>query len=263
MVPLALGHKALCSLAEQVWAPSTHAAEVVRLVSRTPVSVVPWPVVPSGSPPEPSACCVFVAVVGEGEPVARANPLAALDAFRQAFARSERGVLASLAVVLAGSKGRDEARVLLETQTADVGASLVVDPSREELRALVSSADVYVSLHRSQASGLCLADALAGGRPAVATGYSGNLDYMDDDSSALVGYTVRPVVLGDLYLDPGRDGPTRRGQFWADADVDGAARSMRRLALDPDLRRLMGHRAREVVLARLGPEATADAARRP
>src|SRR3712207_9035191 len=53
-------------------------------------------------------------------------------------------------------------------------------------RSLFAASDCYVSLHRSEGFGLTMADAMALGKPVIATGYSGNVDFMREDNSWLV-----------------------------------------------------------------------------
>ena len=55
--------------------------------------------------------------------------------------------------------------------------------------------DAYASLHRAEGFGLTIADAMALGKPVVATGYSGNLEFMTDANGYLVPST--------LVSDPG------------------------------------------------------------
>jgi glycosyltransferase involved in cell wall biosynthesis len=81
-----------------------------------------------------------------------------------------------------------------------------------------------------------MAEGMAHGKPVIATGYSGNLDFMRADNSCLVGYTLIPVRPGD-YVD------YEPGWFWADPDVDQAARYMIRLVEDPEFARGLGQRA--------------------
>ena len=45
--------------------------------------------------------------------------------------------------------------------------------------------DCYVSLHRSEGFGLTIAEAMALGKPAIATAYSGNLEFMTAENSYL------------------------------------------------------------------------------
>ena len=44
----------------------------------------------------------------------------------------------------------------------------------------MAACDCYVSLHRAEGFGLTLAEAMAIGKPAIATGYSGNVDFMNE-----------------------------------------------------------------------------------
>jgi glycosyltransferase involved in cell wall biosynthesis len=57
-----------------------------------------------------------------------------------------------------------------------------------EIAALYSLADAYVSLHHSEGWGLALSDACSQGLPVMATGYSGNLMFMEDENSFLIPY---------------------------------------------------------------------------
>ena len=106
--------------------------------------------------------------------------------------------------------------------------------------------DAYVSLHRAEGFGLGLAECMALGKPVIATGWSGNLEFMDSESALLVEFRRIPVREGDY--------PHPDGAEWAEADVGAAATAMRKLADDPVAASRLGARARTAVLARLSPE---------
>jgi hypothetical protein len=108
------------------------------------------------------------------------------------------------------------------------------------------------------------------GRPVVATGYSGNLEFMDERNSFLVGHDLVPIPAG---CDP-----YPAGSVWAEPDLDEAAELMRRVVDDPagaravaeqgqrDIRRFHSPAARApLVAARLAAAraARADRARAP
>jgi len=107
---------------------------------------------------------------------------------------------------------------------------------------LIASADVFVSLHRAEGLGLCLLEAMALGRPVVATGWSGNLDYMDDRNSCLVDCDLVPVrgATHPAYASANLAPDAR----WAEPRLDHAATWLARLARDARLRRRIGARAR-------------------
>jgi glycosyltransferase involved in cell wall biosynthesis len=64
-----------------------------------------------------------------------------------------------------------------------------------QINALYELADVYVSAHHSEGWGLTLSDAMMFGVPVLATGYSGNMEFMTADNSWPVAFTeehIRP-----------------------------------------------------------------------
>ena len=87
-----------------------------------------------------------------------------------------------------------------------------------------------------KASALVPAQAMLRGIPVVATGWSGNLQYMDQASAALVGYRLIPVA------DPSGVYGRIPGALWAEPDVDDAAAALRRLGDDPAARAALGAR---------------------
>ena len=58
------------------------------------------------------------------------------------------------------------------------------------MAALFARADCYVSLHRAEGFGLTLAEAMALGKPVIATGFSGNTDFMTPANSYLVDWKL-------------------------------------------------------------------------
>ncbi len=89
------------------------------------------------------------------------------------------------------------------------------------------------------------------GKPVVATGWSGNMDFMNARNSAPVSYKLVPV------RDPYDGAFIADGQLWAEADVDDAAAWLRRLANEPVLRQRLGETARADIARQLSPEAFA------
>ena len=72
---------------------------------------------------------------------------------------------------------------------------MVIDEllGEDEIKSLIWCSDCFVSLHRSEGFGFGLSAAMFLGKPVVATGYSGNLDYMTEENSCLVRYSLCPV----------------------------------------------------------------------
>ena len=149
----------------------------------------------------------------------RKNPLAVIEAFRAAFSSDEH-----VRLVVACANGERDPRRHAEL-VASVGEDPAIevrdcDASGSEIEALTAASDCYVSLHRAEAFGRDLATAMWFGKPVIATGYSGNLDFMTADNSMLVEFGLVPV-------GPGADPYPADGQ-WADPSVEHAAAWIRR-----------------------------------
>jgi glycosyltransferase involved in cell wall biosynthesis len=103
--------------------------------------------------------------------------------------------------------------------------------SNHEVHPLIAASDAYVSLHRSEGFGLTLAEAMALGKPLIATDYGGSADFTTVSGSFPVPYRLMEIAEND--------GPYPAGALWADPDLDAAAAAMRRVASDPEAARLV------------------------
>jgi glycosyltransferase involved in cell wall biosynthesis len=177
----------------------------------------------------------------------RKNPLALIRAFRLAF-ETTGGV--SLAIkVLRGHAFMDD---FLQLQEAAAAAGVhLIDGSytHQETLGLLNSCDAYVSLHRSEGFGLTMAEAMLMGKPVVATGYSGNLDFMNPSNSLLVGYDLVPITRDTQFY--------AKGNRWAEPSIEDAAQKMRWLFDHQTEARALGEKARQDATALLSLEAAA------
>jgi glycosyltransferase involved in cell wall biosynthesis len=108
---------------------------------------------------------------------------------------------------------------------------------------LTNVSDIVLSLHRSEGFGLGLAEAMLLRKPVIATGWSGNMTFMNKESAALVDYRLIPAHdRRDVYF----------GASWADPDQAVAAAHLRRLADDASARTALGARGEIEATERLG-----------
>ena len=167
---------------------------------------------------------VFTVVFDHFSVTERKNPVGVIEAFRRAFAPGEGPVLVVKSMnawrrwpqhqhVAAAAAGRDD--IVLWDEHLD----------RADHMAFIACADALVSLHRSEGLGLHLAEAMWLDTPVIATRYSGNLDFMDDECALLVDAELVPVVRGEGVYPP--------EARWADPDLGQAAAAMRALVDDP------------------------------
>jgi len=237
---------------DEVWVASDYCLEALARVSPIPVVKVPPPLPEEGLRTRgvgrgyfglDERQRVFLFMFDAHSIVERKNPRGLIRAFKRAFPDDPDARLV-LKVVHAP-------RALLDGLADEAGDPRVVIIDRllerDEVNSLLELSDCYVSLHRSEGFGLTLAEAMALGKPVIATGYSANLDFMNVGNSLLVRHQV-------VTLD--RDhAPYPRGSTWAEPDLEHAAELMRAVAADPERARLLGQRARADVMAYLSPAA--------
>ncbi|MCL6220974.1 glycosyltransferase family 4 protein [Zunongwangia pacifica] len=72
---------------------------------------------------------------------------------------------------------------------------------RKELEKLIQECDCYISLHHAEGFGLTLAEAMAYGKPVIATNYSGNTEFMTSSNSFLVETIVKTNDIIDNHFD--------------------------------------------------------------
>lgn len=238
---------------DEVWVPSSFCQNAVAAVSPVPVLCIPHAIeIPARVTPDRARfglrpdSVVFLSMADMMSVAERKNPLGAVQAFVEAFAPDD--TRAELVVKVSNPNWDPQA---FERLRALAGSHprvrLLADYlDRPALNALLDSVDVFVSLHRSEGFGLGIAEAMARGKVALATGWSGNMDFMTAHNSLPVDYEL-------VRLE--RDaGPYARGERWAEPSLTDAVAKMRHLAADKSLRVRLGGRARADCRARLAPD---------
>ncbi|MDP1932220.1 MAG: glycosyltransferase family 4 protein [Gammaproteobacteria bacterium] len=226
----------------EIWVPSTFCQKAIANKSPIPVVCIPHTVIiPSTEAGdrarfglgEDTTC--FLSMADMFSIPERKNPLGAVEAFIRAFAGDSR---AELIVKLSNSEARPDITAILQRHVAEHSNIHILEGylSREEVFTLIRSVNCFVSLHRSEGFGLVIAEAMAREKVVIATGWSGNMEFMNGANSLPVDYTL--VELQQDY------GPYRKGQIWAEPDLDDAAAKMRSVCDNPALRHRIGARAK-------------------
>jgi glycosyltransferase involved in cell wall biosynthesis len=232
----------------EVWVPSRFTAAALEPMLPGRIRVVPPPlgIVPPVAAPLSSAesglpdeAIVVLVSFNLASSFARKNPFAAIAAFRGAFGDRPDRILV-LKVGHPEHAPADFARLTQMARAPNIRIDTRTLPPAER-HGLTARADIVLSLHRGEGFGLVMAEAMLLGKPVVATGWSGNTDFMNQTNAALVGYR----------LVPARDDRSVYRGLWAEPDVAEAAAVLRSLADDPARRRELGIRARASTLAHL------------
>lgn len=226
-------------LVDEIWGISEFVSDALRMRASVPVHTLPLAVkVPDLSPSarrkarfgleeEPFT---FLFTFDAASYLDRKNPVDAVRAFKQAFPRGDENVRLVLKTHNVSKTANDAYTSFLWSQLLnEIGDSTrihIIDRSfdRDETFALTAACDAFISLHRSEGFGRNLAEAMAYGRPVIATGYSGSNEFIRKDSAIPINYTLIPVREGAY--------PQSEGQCWAQPDIEHAAWAMRLLVED-------------------------------
>lgn len=216
------------SFVHEIWACSQFTAAAFHPHTKKPVKVVHHRVVPFKGVPQPvddlrlpSDAFIVLAMANADSSLARKNPFAAITAFRHAFGDDPRALL-----LLHIGRLRTHPAAEAALREACGGAKNILlysKPLNAAQRAwLMGRVDTVISLHRAEGFGLVMAEAMLAGKPVIATAWSGNIDFMDDESSILIPAALVPVE--DPFHIYGL-----KGAVWADADTAKAATALRGL----------------------------------
>lgn len=239
---------------DEVWVATEFIRSAIEPHSSVPVRTM-MPALPQpGSHPDP-----FVARLRLGLPdrpillfafdyasiAERKNPWGLVDAFEAAFAPGEGPLLVIKSI--SGDRNPAQAERLRLRVAGSPDVRLIEDYlDADDRDALMAACDCYISLHRSEGLGLTMAEAMAMGKPVIATAYGGNLQFMTDQNSYLV-----PFERVDI---PRGAGPYTPGATWADPDLDAAARLMQTVFEDLPLAAERGRRAAHDLRTKHSPQ---------
>jgi len=198
--------------------------------------------------PQAADRVVFLTAFEPYSDPARKNPLGIIRAFREVAAGSHNVHLVVKMNNAAKEWQADPAlRYLADASAGCDAITFLTDPfSYEQALGLYAAADVIVSLHRAEGIGFLPMEAMALGKPVIATGWSGNMAYMRHGVACLADYRLVPVdATGGTYDSLLAGEPAT----WAEPNLKTAAGWMHRLAADEALRLRIGEAARTHIAA--------------
>lgn len=243
---------AAVDLLDEFWAPSRFVQDMLRKITDKPVLHMPHGLrielqceyrrSEFGLPERPF---LFLCMFDVLSVTARKNPKGTVAAFCEAT--GERDDVALVIKVNHAEQADDEYRGF---RAEVVGMSNVIlleeGMSRVQVHGLLSVCDAYLSLHRSEGFGLGPFEAMALGKPAICTDWSGTADFVSSQTGMPVRY--------DLVKLDRQQGPYPRGAVWAEPDLDHAAWCIRRMAAETGLAERLGRQAQLHMARNFSPE---------
>ena len=234
---------------DEVWAASKFVADAVRAAVGVPVTHLTNACEPHlqsklerGHFGLPEDCFLILFYFDLFSYSTRKNPWAAIETFRRTVAARPA---AKIRLVLKLHNAAREPGIVaaLQQAIADLDGRVTVinrTLSDCEIKNLIRCCDCFLSLHRSEGFGRGPAEAMFLGKPVIATGWSGNMEYMNAEVAFPIGYDLIPVKAGEY--------PAWQHQHWAEPKIAEAVAALLRLLDEPSLAQNTGGRAQAHML---------------
>ncbi|MGC8602621.1 MAG: glycosyltransferase [Desulfomonilaceae bacterium] len=217
---------------DEIWTASEFCREVLSRKSPRPVLKIPHSVIINQPNPVsrlelglPEKAFLFFNMTDFLSFPERKNPIGVIDSFIKAFGPDSQDV--RLIVKIINSFHRPEIKQIIDERIQDATSITLIEGymDRRSLNSLMANVNCYVSLHRSEGFGLPIAEAMSLGKPVIATGWSGNMEFMNDSNSFPVKYKLEEI--------PFKNGPYKNAGFWAESDLDHAIELMSYVVANP------------------------------
>lgn len=215
---------------DEIWTPSEFISKSIRCKTNKPVLTMPYGIqiseenlLPRIYFNLPEDKFLFLVMYDFMSISDRKNPKGVLDAYKKAFAPTNENV--GLVIKINHADDCTEVSKLQKQLEEYPNIYYITDNlSRNEVDSLIAAVDVLVSLHRAEGFGLPIAEAMYLGTAVIATNWSAPSEFTSDASACLVDYNL-------VNLDEDI-GPYKKGNRWADANIDQAAQYMQNLFND-------------------------------
>ncbi len=244
------------SLVDEIWTPSEFASNSIRKKTSLPVHTIGYPI--SAPVAEaynreyfelPEDKFLFLCMYDSNSTIHRKNPIGTIEAFKKAFSKDWDNV--GLVIKVNNPQQEDIIKI---KKMLDGYHNIYLIPkimTKIEVNSLIKSCDVFVSLHRAEGFGLPLAEAMLLGTPTIATNWSANTEFMNNDVACMVDYNLIPLEIDYAMY--------KKGNRWADPDINQAAVFMKKLYEDKDYYNRISKNAQNYIKNNLNQEVASKA----
>ena len=161
---------------------------------------------------------IFLNIFDSISTTERKNPFGTIDAFNKAFDKKNENIKL---IIKTFNLHKNKKLIKLFEVAVKANSNIILideDFSQIKIEGLIKNCNSLISLHRAEGFGLTMAEAMYFGKPVIATGYSGNLDYMNVNNSFLIKHD---------YMKLNEDcGILKKGYVMAEPNIIHAAQQM-------------------------------------
>jgi glycosyltransferase involved in cell wall biosynthesis len=211
------------SFYNEIWTPTKYCQDIVAKFCSIPVQIVHYPLeikllenidIESENFYDKNKFN-FLFMFDYNSSFERKNSLGLIEAFEMAFGKNNKDVF--LTIKTSKSTRFFNEKKLLTDRISNFSNIKIVEKifEKDTLHKIIKGCDSYISLHRSEGFGLTMAEAMYFEKPVIATGYSGNTEFMDNTNSFLVDFEIFKVDSDILNYD--------RNTIWSNPDVKHAS----------------------------------------
>lgn len=242
---------------DEIWAPSKFIYDSIKPACKKPVFHMPLACEVSLTSflsrryfglPEDKYTFLFLFDIRSY--IQRKNPLSIITAFRKLLKQRPYSK-AHLVLKISGGASSPKDLLNFKDKLSDISNNVTIiekSMSDNEIKNLLRNSDCFISLHRSEGFGRGMAEAMYLGKPVIATSFSGNMDFMNHETSLEVGYELTAVNNGEY--------PHAKNQTWANADTDQATNYMMTLVDNPGTGLSIGAKAGLHIHSKFGYQAS-------
>jgi glycosyltransferase involved in cell wall biosynthesis len=235
-------------MVHEVWVPSWFTADAVARSTDHRVFRMTLPVRAKGPaiPPASDAAFTFLARVDYETGFERQNPQGVVAAFCAAF---DPGAGPRLVIETAhAARYPAEHASLIDAVAGRPDIAVLHDHAgraEDALDGRSAGNSCFVSLHRSEGTGLVLARAMAQGIPTIVTAHSFSAEMQDQRDSLFLPFVRTPIPKNEYRCEPGGS--------WAEPDLDAAAKAMRLVLEEPTVAAARARRAQQRARRQFSP----------
>jgi glycosyltransferase involved in cell wall biosynthesis len=228
------------NLFNEIWTTSKYCKTIFEKTFKNPIVIVPHPVEVDLKPIENQNTIKFfdenkfsfLFLFSYHSSIERKNPFFLIEAFKTAFLDNEN---VELIIKTVGGKDYKKSKQRLEQCNSKNIKIFDVELDKNSVDHLINSCDSYVSMHHSEGFGLTLAEAMYLGKPVIATNYSGNTEFMNEENSYLIDYKLGHIENPDRNFCS--------NTVWANPLLDDAIDQLREVYVNSDLRKIKANMA--------------------